>query len=361
MNRSFAVLAVLALVAACGAGPGVPDGRTAGARCDAGIDEALREWEKAGFSGSIAVSTRGEFGCLAGYGWADRAGGVPVTPETVFGIGSVTKAFTAASIFALADAGKLSIDDRAGSLLPDLKGPVAEATIRQLLLHTSGLNGSHGRDHQPLDRDSAVAAIGGLKPAFRPGTGYVYSNAGYTLLALIVDEVSGSGYREYTASATLRLPGGGVAGGFWNGEPAAPGPRAVGYLADGETARTGGFAGPHWALDGNGGLAMTTRDLAAWTYALFSGRVVSPASTRVIGTPGHDLGGGRSETPGWVAYDRSVHGMPFLTASGGGGDVGHNAAVAWLPEREQVIAIASNGPKVSAGDLLAGGPGHRRR
>ncbi|MDH2428305.1 serine hydrolase [Sphaerisporangium sp. TRM90804] len=356
MKRSLAVLATAALVAACSAGPGDPEARPAAtkaaARCDPGLDAALRGWEKAGFSGSVAISTRGEFVCLAGYGAADRARGVPVTPATVFSIGSVTKAFTAASIFALADAGKLSTDDRAGELLPGLKGPAAKVTVGQLLLHTSGLNGSHGADYRPLDRDSAVAAIGRLKPAFRPGTGYVYSNAGYTLLALIVDRVSGTGYRRYTASRTLRLPGGAVAGGFWNGEPAAPGPRAVGYLADGTTGQAGDFAGPHWALDGNGGLAMTARDLAAWTYALFSGRLVSPESTKAIGTPGHDLGDDMSETPGWVAYGKPIYGTPVLTSSGGGGDVGHNAVVAWLPERGQVIAIASNGPKVSAGELL---------
>src|SRR3712207_8709006 len=58
-------------------------------------------------------------------------------------------------------------------------------SVLQLMQHTSGLNGSHGADHEPLGREEAVAAIAAVEPAFAPGTGYVYTNAGYTLLALI--------------------------------------------------------------------------------------------------------------------------------------------------------------------------------
>ncbi|MEV8630411.1 serine hydrolase domain-containing protein [Streptosporangium sp. NPDC051023] len=364
MQKSLAGITAVLVVAlgACTAGPGSPRPERAGAtgataaagaaRCDHGLDEAFGAWARAGFSGSIAISKGGRFECLAAYGVADDVTGAPNTADTVFSIGSVTKAFTAAAVFRLVDDGRLSLDDRAGKLLTELRGPVAKATIRQLLLHTSGLNGSHGGDYEPLGRDAALAAIGRLKPAFKPGTGYVYSNAGYTLLALIVEKVSGESYRDYTASKILWLPGGHVAGGFWSGEPAAAGPRAVGYLDDGRAGRSGDFRGPYWALDGNGGLAMTARDLAAWTHALFTGQLVSRKSAEVIGSPGHDLGGGRSETPGWVAFGGSVYGTPFLSTAGGGGDVGHNAVVAWIPEQERAVAIMSNRARVTAEELL---------
>lgn len=347
MNRLLVVVTALAFLVACTADP--PATRrepTAASQCD----DAFRAWADAGFSGTVAISTGGEFECLAGYGKADQATGRPNTVDTVFAIGSVTKAFTAAAIFSLVDEGKLSLDDPVGTLLPELSGPVSGATVRQLLLHTSGLNGSHGNDYEPLTRDAAVAVIDGMEPAFAPGAGYLYSNAGYTLLALIVEQVAG--YRERTTSSILRLPGGGVAGGFWNGEPAAPGPRAVGYLENGGTGESGDFPGPHWALDGNGGLAMTTRDLATWTHALFTGRVVSPESVEIIAAPGVDAGDGRSETPGWVAYDSSVYGTPFLATAGGGGGTGHNVVVAWLPDEERVVVIASNTAEVTAEELL---------
>ncbi|MGS2645571.1 serine hydrolase domain-containing protein [Streptosporangium sp. G12] len=366
MRKSLPAIAALALtaaLAACSADPAGPAGSagpqprraadTGAPRCDQRLDTAFGAWARAGFSGSIAIMKGGEVECLAAYGTADAATGRPNTPETVFSIGSVTKAFTAAAVFALVEEGKLSLDDRAGRILPELGGAAAKATVRQLLLHTGGLNGSHADDdYEPLDRDAAVAAIGALEPAFKPGRGYLYSNAGYTLLALVVEKASGRSFRSYLASRILRLPGGRVAGGFWDGEPAVTGPRAVGRLDNDTTGHPGGFGGPYWAVEGNGGLAMTMRDLAAWTHALFTGRLLSRESAEAVGRPGHDLGGGRAETPGWVAFEKSVFGEPFLTAAGGGGEVGHNTTVAWIPGQDRVVAISANRPEVSAEDLL---------
>ena len=350
-------------VAGCADDPGTDDDASADAAVDAagaggagsctpGLDEAFTAWAQAGFSGTVAVSTGGEFDCLAAYGTADAAAGTPNTVDTVFAIGSVSKAVTAAAVFALVDDGVLALSDRAGDLVPGLGGPAADVTVEQLLLHTSGLTGNHGEDHQPLDREAAVAAIGGLGQAFAPGTAYLYSNAGYTLLAVIVEQLSGVGYREFMASRVLTLPDGRAAGGFWDGEPAAAGPRATGVLEDGGRGQAGDFPGPHWAMAGNGDLAMATRDLAAWTLALFTGHVVSPDAATALAAPTFDHGDGTAETPGWVALDASAFGEPVVASSGGGGDTGHNAVVAWLPDSERVIAVASNGPDVTAEDLV---------
>jgi CubicO group peptidase (beta-lactamase class C family) len=321
-------------------------------QCDPEVHQAFSAWSDAGFSGSIAISEAGEFQCLAAYGMADHDAGTPNTVDTVFGIGSVSKAFTAAAILRLVDAGTLSLDDRAGEFIAELSGPAADATIEQLLRHTSGLTGSHGTDHEPLSHDDAVAAISSLELAFEPGTDYAYSNSGYTLLALVVEELAETGYRDYLASEILTLPDGEQAGGFWDGEPTAPGPRAVGYDDDGPTDQLGDFAGPHWALDGNGDLAMTMEQLAAWTHALFTGDVLSPESTALVSTPGFDHGDGTSETPGWAMYDDAVLGEAFLGSAGGGGDLGHNAVVVWLPESERVVAVASNTAEITAEELL---------
>ncbi len=211
--------------------------------------EALEAWGDAGFSGTIAVSSGDEVDCVESFGLADRERATANDADTVYSIGSVSKAFTAAAVLALVDDGSLTLDDRAGQLLPTLSGPIADASVEELLLHTSGLTGSHGSDHRPLTRDQALDAISGLELAFQPGTEFLYSNAGYTLLALIVEEVSGVPYRDFLVSRILPLPNDRSAGGFWDGEPAAPGPRAVGYLDDGPTDEMGGFDGPHWALE----------------------------------------------------------------------------------------------------------------
>ncbi|OWY62051.1 hypothetical protein B7486_60490, partial [cyanobacterium TDX16] len=231
----------------------------AGSSCE-DLDQALGAWADAGFAGVVAVTKPGEDDCVLAYGDADRDAGTPMTADTTFSIGSITKAVTAAGIYELVDQGSLSVDDRMGDLVPGLSGPVADVTVEQLLLHTSGLTGSMGEDHEPLSEQDAVANASELTLSFEPGTDYEYSNAGYSLLALVIEHASEQGYRAFTEEAVLA-----GAGGFWDGEPAAPEPRAAGYLEEGRSEVDGSFAGPHWAVDGNGSVAMTVPELAAWT------------------------------------------------------------------------------------------------
>lgn len=191
-----AVLAVGGIGDGSRAPPAAVAGTTAEASigCDPVLAEALLAWAHAGFSGSIAISTGGEFDCLAAYGMANAATEAPNSVDTVFSIGSVSKAFTAAAFFRLVDAGELTLTDRAGALIQDLAGPGADATVEQLLLHTSGLIGSHGSDHEPLGRDEALAAIGDLEQEFEPGSQFLYSNAGTRCLR--------SSSRRFPARAT---------------------------------------------------------------------------------------------------------------------------------------------------------------
>lgn len=298
---------------------------TVDADCPADVAEPLADWGEAGFSGVVTVTTGGEVDCIVAT--ADHA------DDTVFHIGSVSKAFTAAAVLDLVDVGTIAIDDRAGDLVPGLTGPVADATVEQLLLHTSGVIGSHGADDEPLDHDAAVAAISRLGLAFPPGSEFLYSNTGYTLLALIVEAATApAGHRTYLTEHVLALPDGSTAGGFTEGDPD-------------DTA-------DHWAVAGNGDLAMTVPELAAWTHAVFAGEIVGPAAVERIRTPGFDNGDGTGETAGWVAVDGAVLGQPFVAAAGGGGDTGHNAVVVWLPDTDRVLAMASDGDEITAEDLL---------
>lgn len=355
--RALAVVALL-VVAACTSDTDTPERDDAApaveARnpdCPAAVDDALTDWEQAGFSGTVVVTGPDGPTCAAAYGVADRAAGRATTVDTVFSIGSVSKAVTAAAVLSLVDDGALALDDRAGALVADLTGPVADATVEQLLLHTSGLEGDVGADHQPLTRDDAVAALNRLDLAFPPGTDSLYSNAGYVLLALVAETVTGEPWRDVVVERALTGPDGPV-GGFWDGEPAPSGPRAVGYLDDGAEGEDGSFAGPHWALAGNGDIAMTMPELAAWTRRLFTGDLLSPGSTERVATPGVETGPGEGESAGWAVLDDEPFGEPVVAAAGGGGDVGHEVVVAWLPGSEQVVAVATNTVAVTAEGLL---------
>ncbi len=332
--------------------PGDRAGATADPACDPEVDAALRAWAGAGFSGTVALSTAGELDCEAAYGLADHEQGRPITTDTVFAIGSVSKAFAAAAVLDLVAAGELTLADRAGDLVPGLGAPAASATVEQLLLHTSGLTGSLGEDGEPLSAEEAVAALGGLEQAAPGGDELLYSNAGYTLLALIVEQVTGTPYRDHLRDTVLTVDGD-VLGGFWDGEPAAPGPRAVGYDTDDRPLPVDEtFAGPYWATAGNGDLAMTTTELARWTHALFAGDVMSPEAVALLEDTVFD-DDDTVEVPGWVRFDAERFGEPVYGVAGGGGDNGHVAVTAWLPESERVIALSSNTAGITAEDLLA--------
>lgn len=351
----IAATAALALVSGCASSDSdpasPPDPSTSSAEgCPADLDDALQAWGDAGFSGVVTIANA-DRQCSQAVGLRDREASAPMTPDAVFAIGSVSKSVTAAGILHLVADGQLTLTTRAGDVVADLTGPVADVTIEQLLSHTSGLAGDAGPDHQPLSRDEAVAAISALPQVFEPGADFGYTNAGYTLLALVIDTVTGD-YRDFIADEILPISGTMIGAGFWDGEPAARGSRAVGYLDAGRSDVLGQFQGPHWSTSGNGDLAMTVPDLATWALNLFDGGLLPASETADLMSPRWDHGDGFSETFGWVRYDESVFGAEGFASAGGGGDTGHNAIIAVIPDRDTAIAIASNGPDINAEQLM---------
>ena len=156
------------------------------------------------FSGSLLVAKDGKPVLSKAWGLADVAVKAPNTIDTKFNIGSINKFFTKTAIAELAEAGKLSLDDTVRKHLPDYPSPVAgRITIRQLIEHRSGLGDFFGdryevapparllelKDFLPLFADEPLQ--------FEPGTSQRYSNAGYIVLGLIIERISGEKYRDY--------------------------------------------------------------------------------------------------------------------------------------------------------------------
>ena len=134
-------------------------------------------------AGISFVLTRGGAVVTSGAcGFADLENRVPAVPATVYAIGSLTKTFTAAAVLALADDGKLSLDDTLGKFVPAFPEPGRSATLRQLLNHTSGIRNmtslgprywaQAGREIEPAD---LVAIFASEPPDFPSGTAYRYS------------------------------------------------------------------------------------------------------------------------------------------------------------------------------------------
>ena len=256
---------VMLAVAACSHAP-----RQVDAALPASVDvlaaEALEAGPLAGVS--VAVVRDGRTVVSKGYGLADIGRGVPATAETIYPIGSLTKQFTAAAILQLVEAGRLSLDDDLGELLPDFPTQGHHVTVRHLLNHTSGIADhtdlAGGRGEPGTTRQAVVDLIAAQRFDFAPGERFSYSNSGYLLLGLVIEKVTGGTYASYLDEHVFERAGLRQTSYC----PDKPGPgQARGYdIANGALvdAQPIEMAVPFAA----GGLCSTVGDLLAWSEAL---------------------------------------------------------------------------------------------
>jgi len=126
----------------------------------------------------------------------------PITLETIFRIGSITKAITAAAVFRLHEAGALSVDDPVGLHLPARPASWSTITLRHLLTHTSGIPNFTALPEDPAfslvpaTPHATLARVKALPLEFEPGTRFAYSNSGYLLVGLVLERVTGASYAE---------------------------------------------------------------------------------------------------------------------------------------------------------------------
>ncbi|MEU8135575.1 serine hydrolase domain-containing protein [Streptodolium elevatio] len=193
----------------------VPKGLRPGGELDRLVtDEAAKD----AFSGSLLVTHRGRTVLARSCGWADKARSVPNGPDTLFGLASVAKLFTAVSVAQLAQHGKLRYDDKLGAHLQGFPADIADqVTIHHLLTHTSGLGDHHGMPgfwetaRTWTSETQVFEGIGGFirkqTLAFPPGAGSGYSNSAYHLLDEIVARASGQPFHDYLRQHVFRATG----------------------------------------------------------------------------------------------------------------------------------------------------------
>jgi CubicO group peptidase (beta-lactamase class C family) len=205
-----------------------------------------------------------------------------------YGIGSVSKQFTAAAVLMLAEEKRLSLDDRVGRFLPEVTRS-NEIRIRDLLGHTSGLQDYLTQDYVPafMHRDTTpteVAKQWAARPLdFEPRSRWQYSNTGYTLAGLIVEKVTGEPLFEFLQKRIFRPLGMNVVDLSANDRgPDDP----EGYTHYGlGPPRVAPREGKGW-LFGAAGLAMSAGDLARWNIAVMNREILSPASWAEMETEG---------------------------------------------------------------------------
>jgi CubicO group peptidase (beta-lactamase class C family) len=147
-----------------------------------------------------------------GYGMSNLEHGVPITPQSIFHVASISKQFAATSVILLAQDGKLSLDDEVRKHIAELPDFGKRITIRHLIHHTSGLRdqwsllalGGWRPDDPKTEKDIMELIVRQKELNFAPGEEHLYSNTGYTLLAVIVKRVTGKTLREFADERIFR-------------------------------------------------------------------------------------------------------------------------------------------------------------
>lgn len=253
------------------------------------LDAVYTEAEDEGFAGCVLISRDGEIVLLKGYGLANRETNTPWTPATVSTIGSITKPFTAMAVLTLAAEKRLHLNDRIGQYFNGVPSDKRHITIHDLLTHSSGLRSDFGGD---FDADGTRKII--LQRALKSellwgedgaGEKYNYSNTGYSLLAMIVEDVAHKPYEQYLREAVLEPAGMHDTGYTLAWDPAR---FAQGYYEDkhwGVVAEKHALPdGPAWPLRGNGGLHTTIADMWKWQQAILENKILDEEWTEKMMT-----------------------------------------------------------------------------
>ncbi len=234
--------------------------------------------ERAGFSGAVLVEFHGNKVISEGYGYSDVLHGRRNSSQTVFDIGSVTKQFTAAAILKLEMEGRLSTDDKLSRFFKAVPGDKSEITIHHLLRHSSGLQSTIGGDYDSITAADFIDSVMRSPLIFTCGAAFSYSNIGYSLLAMIIERVSGVPYETFLYENLWRPAGMEQTG--YRHPKFDEGLTAIGYHNDDRiwgrpTEKRWDADGPYWHLKGNGGILSTVEDLFRWNQALSTGKVLS--------------------------------------------------------------------------------------
>lgn len=313
-------------------------------------------------------------------GLGDVAAGTPVTPATNFRLASVSKQFTAAAVLLLAQDGRLRLDDPVRRWLPALPASADGVTLHHLLSHTSGLPDYEdlmAAEFQGQVRDAdvlcllsggtpcadgaaapgagafaadaaskpaaalALGATGGApatgKPFFAPGSAYRYSNTGYALLALVVEQASGRTYPDFLRERIFAPLGmdGSVA--FVDGRNNVP-DRAYGHSAEGDGWRRTDQSTTSAVL-GDGGIYSSIDDLAKWNAALSGDRLLTGASRALAFAPQTTTPTGEADVSAY-GYGWRLDGQGLLWHSGE--TIGfRNVVLRWPAQRLAVVLLTN--------------------
>lgn len=313
---------------------------------------AAQALEEQGEPGLAVAAVEGDGRWVAGYGTREFGTDQPVTGETMFQVGSISKVLTAWGVMRLVDAGRIELDAPVNRYLlrwmvPSGAFDADGVTVRRLLSHTAGLN------VPSISGVDTAAAIPSLVEELdgrgrgdewavhivqEPGTGFLYSGGGYMVLQLLVEDVTGRGFADYMQDEVL-APLGMTSSSFgWN-ETVAERVATPHSSIEERNRRHRLFAGVAGA-----GLYTTAEDLAAFLAAHFEGPHGEPAGRGVVAPS--TLEAMTTADPVAESYGLGYEIYPLpdgsWAAGHGGSNVGWKANLIVLPKRKLGFAVVSN-------------------
>jgi CubicO group peptidase (beta-lactamase class C family) len=297
---------------------------------------------------SVLIARDGKILYQKGFGYADVGNRVPVTPETKFRIGSITKQFIASAILKMQEEGKLSVEDRLSKYIPGFpRGD--EVTIRHLLTHTSGIHSYTNRPGflkyvtMPITPEALVDTIKSFPYDFNPGDRYLYNNSGFFLLGFIIEKISGMSLAGYLKENLFKPLGMNSTGVYTTTRLLDN--EAYGYDRDSVNIVKALNWDMTWA-GGAGSLYSTAQDLYIWNEAVFNGKVLSAESMKAAFTPAVLNNGEKTDYGfGWSLSD--YRGSKFI--SHGGTLHGFQSHIARQPEEKTTVVVLCNSTQPPAG------------
>ena len=320
------------------------------------LSRQLTSWgETRDLSGAMLLTRGGERIFETCVGYADRATRTPVTPATRFGIASVTKMFTACAVVSLVRDGLVAFETPVVDVLPADRRPrslLPTVTVHHLLCHTSGIADYCEEDEDSpayladyaelwrelpsysMTRPADFLPLFGELPRYRaPGERFQYSNAGFIVLGLVIEELTGQPYADVVQQRVFD-PAEMSSSGFFRLDEPVP-DVAVGYRQRGTGSpwRTNAYSIP--VIGGaDGGAMCSARDLDRFLRAYADGRLLGPLRDVVL-TRHADAGDGFGEGYG-------VHLYPDGRYGHGGGDPGVEALLHRWPEEDVHLVVLIN-------------------
>lgn len=309
------------------------------------VDAIFADLTKGQSSGAaVLVARDGQVLFSKGYGFASLEHNVPVTPDTKFRIGSISKQFTAAAILRLQEQGKLSVNDPLSKFIADYpRGN--EVTVHHLLTHTSGIHSYTGKADflksvtVPVKPEDLIQSFKNDAFDFDPGARWSYNNSGYFLLGSIIERVSGQSYAGYLKAQffdPLGMKDTGV-----HDSTAILEHEAVGYSYESNALKKA----LNWDMSragGAGALYSTVKDLYLWNEALFAGKVLGEAVLKAAWTP---VKTGSQQQPPEEGYGYGwgigrLRGLPSIAH--GGGLQGFLSHLARYPAEKLTVTVLAN-------------------